>query len=175
MTVSKALVSFALAIFACACTAPEPPKAPPRPATDEAAVSFKLIYAGVKDDDAELRYLSGDRAEDSDEGRHAYRLVCLAHQTERDDVLESLSAHAQMHALVRASWFAVHCNPSADRKVEDGVVLSQETDRQPEPGELGEVLAVCDADAGVPSPKQYTRTAREVMAQARRDACEDAQ
>jgi hypothetical protein len=128
-------------------------------------------------DDAFGLYLMGDDAGESEEERSAFRRVCLAHQAEREIVLDDLRDHTRRHNVAWHSWYREHCTPPAQAPAGTVayVVMDKETGALATPEDLADDLKVCDADAGSPPSRIYAKTPIEQMAQERRDACERAQ
>lgn len=126
--------------------------------------------------DAEIRYIVGDVAAPSDIGRSAYRSVCRQGEPERLVTLDAMRENGQMHAFVVGDWYAHNCTPSPKVAWSGYAVISRETGR---PATLSDVtddaLAVCLADAGLPPSREYDPTGAELLAKARRDACDAAQ
>ena len=118
----------------------------------------------VQQADAMARYRKGEDAEQSDQGKAAYRRECLVHQTDREILLDQGREHAQIHSYEWHEWYRLHCveidpgKPVVDRAT----------------GNTVDAWA-CDADAGAAPSYWYKHTPEEGLARAQRDACERAQ
>jgi hypothetical protein len=174
----RSCAPFAACLLACSQPAPPAPHAPAAPvSTDVARWVAEVSTDADREDrttrlvDAEGRFLSGDNAEPSDLGRAAYRTVCREHAVEREMTLDELRERAQIHTFAWREWYKTHCLPIANGlKTPNSVAIDRDTGKA-----LTDSVYVCGTDAGTPPARVYERSSAEVLAQARRDACERAQ